>query len=145
MPTKYITSCVSLLNTPLKIWRRSYLFFFWKKLALSLSIWGPSSFFRFFLNKIWLCLLSSHLGFHQTRRYGPLRGPTSSSYGGPPPRLFLPFGQKRQFIMLFRPIFGNFWCPLVTLVTFSRNLSNFEENPKKTKNPKKIKKFQKIK
>ena len=46
--------------------------------------------------------------------------------------------------MLFWPIFDNFWCSVVTLVTFSSNLSNFERKPKKlekkerkkiTKNP----------
>ena len=33
--------------------------------------------------------------------------------------------------MLFGPIFGDFWCPVVTVVTFSSNLSNFERNQKK--------------
>ena len=42
--------------------------------------------------------------------------------------------------MLFWPIFGNLWCSVVTLVTFSSNLSNCERN---TKKPKKIKKIQK--
>ena len=60
----------------------------------------------------------------KTRIYGPLRGPTSSSCGG--------------------PNFGNFWCPVVTLVTFSSNIGNFERNPKKTKkSKKKIHKFPK--
>ena len=53
------------------------------------------------------------------------------------------FGQKKS---LFWPIFANFWCPVVTLVTFSSNLSNFERNPKKpnksNKNPTNFKKFQ---
>ena len=35
--------------------------------------------------------------------------------------------------MLFWPLFGNFWCPVVTLVTFSSNLSNFERNTQKPK------------
>ena len=39
---------------------------------------------------------------------------------------------KKELIMLFWLIFGNFWCPLVTWITFSSNLSNFERNPKKT-------------
>ena len=40
--------------------------------------------------------------------------------------------------MLFWPIFGIFWCPVVTLVTFSSYLSNFlKEYKKKQKNPKK--------
>ena len=38
--------------------------------------------------------------------------------------------------LLFWPIFGIFWCPVVTLVTFSSNLSNFERNPKKPKEKK---------
>ena len=40
--------------------------------------------------------------------------------------------------MLFWPIFGNFRCPVVTLVTFSSNISNFEKNfnpPPLKKNP----------
>ena len=82
--------------------------------------------------------------FIPTRRYGPLRGPTSSSCGGlrPSAESFLTFGQKRELIMLFWTIFGNFWCPVVTLVTFSTNLSNFKRNPQK--NPKKVQKFQKF-
>ena len=43
--------------------------------------------------------------------------------------------------MLFWPIFANFQCPVVTLVTFGSNLSNFEINPKKPKNTKKIQIF----
>ena len=50
------------------------------------------------------------------------------------PRLFLPFRQKKELIMLF-------WCPVVTLVTFSSNLRNFERNAKK---PTKIQFFFKI-
>ena len=41
--------------------------------------------------------------------------------------------------MLFWPIFGNFGCPVVTLVIFSSN-----QKDKKIKNPNKLKKFQKI-
>ena len=44
---------------------------------------------------------------------------------------------KKEPNLLFWPIFGNFWCIVVTLVTFSSNLSNFGRNPKK---PKKIQK-----
>ena len=33
--------------------------------------------------------------------------------------------------MLFWPNFGNFCCPVVTVVTFSSNLSNFERDQKK--------------
>ena len=49
--------------------------------------------------------------------------------------------------MLFWPIIGNFWCPVVTLVTLSCNLSNFERNPKKQRKikeiPNKFKNFKK--
>ena len=50
--------------------------------------------------------------------------------------------------MLFWPIFGDFWCPVVTVVTFSSYLSNFERNQtkkkKSQKNPKKSQKSKKI-
>ena len=39
--------------------------------------------------------------------------------------------------MLFWPILGHFWCPVVTSVSFSSNLSNFEKNPEKHKKSKK--------
>ena len=39
------------------------------------------------------------------------------------------------FLMLWL-IFGNFWCPVVTSVTLSSNLSNFERNPPPKKNQK---------
>ena len=48
----------------------------------------------------------------QTRRYGPLRGPTF----------------RDHYAVLVH--FGNFLCPVVTLVIFSSNISNFEMNPK---------------
>ena len=65
-----------------------------------------------------------HLTF--TRRYGPLRGPTSSSCGWlwPSAEAFFALRAKKELIVLFGPIFGNFWCPVVTLVTFSSNISN---------------------
>ena len=82
--------------------------------------------------------------FYNTRRYGPLRGPTFSSCKGLRPRFFLPFGQQKELIMLFLPIFGNFLCPVVTLVTFSSNISNFQRNPPPPKKNK-IQKIKKIK
>ena len=42
---------------------------------------------------------------------------------------FLPLGKKRELIMLFWRTAGHFWCPVVTLITFSSNLSNFQKNP----------------
>ena len=59
------------------------------------------------------------------------------------PRLFFSLLAKKVLIMLFWPIFGNFWCPVVTLVTFISNLSEFERNTKKPKNLKKIPKLKK--
>ena len=47
---------------------------------------------------------------------------------------FCPSGKKKSFFMMFWPIFGNFWCPVVTVVTFISYLSNFEKNSKKSKN-----------
>ena len=70
-----------------------------------------------------------------TRIYGLLLAPAEGF--SLRPSLFLSFGQKKGIIMLFYPIFGIFCCLVVTLKTFSSNLSNFEMNPK---NPKKSKK-----
>ena len=61
--------------------------------------------------------------FFLTRRYGPLPRPTSCSCGG--------HRAKKEICMLFWLIFGNFWCPVVALLPFSSNLSNFKKNPKK--------------
>ena len=43
-----------------------------------------------------------------TRRYGPLRRPTSSSGRGLWPRLFLPFGQKRAYYAVLAHFWHNF-------------------------------------
>ena len=64
-----------------------------------------------------------------TRRYGP----TSSSCG----ELQLSAEAKKELLCCFGPFFGNFWCSVVTLVTFSNNLRNFERNLKKLKYSKK--------
>ena len=93
-------------------------------------------------------VLPAVLTFITTRRYGPLRGPTSSSCGGlrPSAEAFFALRAKKGLILLFCPIFGDFWCPVVTLVTFSSNLSNFERNPKNLKkNTKKIQKIPSLK
>ena len=45
-------------------------------------------------------------------------------------RLFFPFGPKKELSMLFLLILGHFWCSVITSVTFSSNLSDFEKNPK---------------
>ena len=48
--------------------------------------------------------------------------------------------------MLFWPILSPFWCPVVTVVTFSSDLSNFKNNEKnKDKKIKKIINCQKAK
>ena len=36
--------------------------------------------------------------------------------------------------MLPWPILGHFWCPVVTMVTFGSNLTNFKKNTKSPKN-----------
>ena len=75
------------------------------------------------------------LVFTSTRRYGPLRGPTSSSCGElwPSAEAFLALRARKELFMLFCTFFGDFWCSVVTVVTFSSNLNNFERNQKKTK------------
>ena len=63
-----------------------------------------------------------------TRRYGPLREPTTSSCRG--------LWAKQNPIMLFWPILGHFCCSVATLENFNSNLNNFEEkNPKKIQKP----------
>ena len=68
-----------------------------------------------------------------TRRYGPLRGPNFSFFGGlwPRPRLFLPFGpKKRAFYAVwvhFRPIL----CTVLTSIRFISTNSNLTRNPPK--------------
>ena len=58
---------------------------------------------------------------------------------------FFALQAKKELIMRFWAIFGNFWCLVVTLVIFSSNLCNFERNPKKPKKiQRKSKKFHKI-
>ena len=77
---------------------------------------------------------------HLARRYGPLGGPTSSSCGGLLPGFFLPFGQKKDLIMLFWPILSRFWCSVVNLVTPSKITKSPKKIHKKNlKNPKKLK------
>ena len=69
-----------------------------------------------------------------TARYAGLLLAPAEGFGR---GFFCPLGKKKAFFMLFWPIYGNFWCPVVTVVTFSSNLSNFERNQKNKKNPKK--------
>ena len=58
---------------------------------------------------------------------------------------FFALGAKKELIILFWPIFGFFWSPVITLVTFSSNISNnnnktTKSKKKKFKNSKKFKK-----
>ena len=79
-----------------------------------------------------------------TRRYGPLRGPTSSSCGWlwPLAEAFFALREKKELIMLFWPIFGIFWCPVVTLVTL-KGIPKTKKIQKKKKIYLKISKNQK--
>ena len=52
--------------------------------------------------------LYSNIVIYETKRYGPLRGPTSSSCGGLRPRFFLLFLWKKELIMLFCPFYAIF-------------------------------------
>ena len=51
-------------------------------------------------------------------------------------RAFFALWARKYLIMLFWQILCDFCCPVVTMVAFSSNLSNFKKN---TKNPKKSK------
>ena len=79
---------------------------------------------------------------------GLLLGPAEGSLWPSAEAFFALWAKKRILLCCFSPFlafFGVFWCPVVPLVTFSRNLSNFERNPKKPKKIfLKILKFQKI-
>ena len=71
-----------------------------------------------------------------TRRYDPLGGPTFSSFGGLRPlaeAFFALQTKKRAYYAVLAHFFGNFWCPVVTLVTLNSNLSKFKRNAKKHK------------
>ena len=80
--------------------------------------WTPPKFSKYKMRKL------TDSNKQETRRYGPLRGPTSSSCGGlrPSAEAFFALRAKKVLILLFWPIFGDFWCLVVTLVTFSSNL-----------------------
>ena len=53
---------------------------------------------------------------------------------------FFTIWAKEGLIMLFWPILGSFCCSVVTFVTFSSNLNNFEKNSKTTLKKKKKRK-----
>ena len=90
------------------------------------------------------CLLQATVvkGYHVFLLLVALEG--TARYAGlllAPAEAFFALRAKKELIMLFWPIFGNFWCPVVTLVNFSSNISNFERNTKKTKKIQKKKKY----
>ena len=60
-----------------------------------------------------------------TARYAGLLLAPAEGFGR---GFFCPSGKKRAFL-LFWPIFGNFWCPVVTMVTFSSNLIIIQNSP----------------
>jgi hypothetical protein len=78
-----------------------------------------------------------------TARYAGLLLAPAESFGLRP-RIFLPFGQKKELIIQFWPIFGIFWSPVITLLTFSSNISINNNNNKKSKKFQKISKNPKI-
>ena len=80
------------------------------------------------------------LKLEDTARYAGLLLAPAEGFGLPPRIFFCSLGKRKEFIMLFWPILGNFWCAVVTFVTFSSNLSNFERNPSPKKNLKKKRK-----
>ena len=93
-----------------------------------------------------LCAALSRL--EDTARYAGLLLAPAEGFG----RGFFALRAKNELFMLFWPILGDFWCPVVTVVTFSSNLSNFERTQKNgkiqqenSKNSKKLKKIQKSK
>ena len=74
-------------------------------------------------------------GLRKTRRYSLLRLLLAPADGFCLLfRLFLALWANKELFMLFLLILSNFWCSVVTSVTFSSNLSNFEKNPRKKTN-----------
>ena len=84
--------------------------------------------------KRFLCL-------HSTKRYGLLRGPTSSFGLLPPAEAFFAIQAKRELIMMFWPILLHFQCSVVTLVFFGSNLRTLKRINKR-KRKKKLKLIQ---
>ena len=69
-------------------------------------------------------------------------GFTSSSCGGLRPRGET--GQNKSFFLMFCLTLGQFWCSVLTSVTFSSALRNFQKNPKNPKKSQKNPKYHKI-
>ena len=67
-----------------------------------------------------------------TARYAGLLLAPAEGFGR---GFFCPLGKKRAFYA----VLAHFWCPVVTVVTFSSNLSNFEKK-QRNKNKKNKKK-----
>ena len=90
-------------------------------------------------------ILPFKLKLEGTARYaGLLLAPVEGFGRG----FFCPSSKKRAYYAVLAH-FWQFLCPVINLVTFSSNLSNFEKNPKNPKkiqkNPKNPKKPKKIK
>ena len=82
------------------------------------------------------------------RSYSPLRGLTSSSWGGlwQSAKAFFALQAKKEIFKQFVPILGYFWCSVVFSVVFSCNIRIFENYVKKnSKNQKKKSKIHKSK
>ena len=81
------------------------------------------------------CIFFSLYFFSLSKLEGTARyaGFTSRSCGGlpPPAGAFFALRAKIELFMMFWLTLGHFWCSVVTSVTLSSNLSNFEKNLKK--------------
>ena len=78
------------------------------------------------LNIFYHCVLVffTLLTLEDTARYAGLLLAPAEGFGLRP-RLFFAIRAKKELFMLFWPIFGNFWCPVVTIffyVFYSRFL-----------------------
>ena len=82
----------------------------------------------FFLQKRAAKLDALQLTLEDTARYAVLLLAPEERFG-----LWPRHYAYYMLIMLLWHILGHFWCPVVNLVTFSINLSNFERNLKKPK------------
>ena len=110
------------------------------------NIFSPISWFSRLKKDVKFCdRLPYVISLEGTARYAGLLLAPAESFGLRP-RLFLPFGQKKELIIQFWPIFGFLWSPVITLVTFSSNISNNNKktNKKIIKILKNFRKFQKI-
>ena len=73
--------------------------------------------------------------FNSARRYSPIGGltPSSGVELWPLAEAFFALLAKTELLTLFVLILGHFRCSVVTSVTFSSDLSNFEKNKRNKK------------